>query len=101
MLYYAYFQYGIELYGTSSKTLIKYLAVMQHRAIKALFNLDPLTSSANLHKIYKILNIDDQLLNRLIAKPFEIPMSGLLGMGSSKAVPSRGFLSALKQRLSI
>ena len=62
-LYYAYFhskiQYGIELYGTASKKLIKKLAVMQHRAIKALFNLDPLTSSANMHKIYKILNIDD------------------------------------------
>lgn len=47
------------------------------------------------------LNIDDQLLNRLIAKPFETPMSGLLAMGSSKIAPSGGFLSALKQRLSI
>jgi hypothetical protein len=47
------------------------------------------------------LNIDDQLLNRLIAKPFETPMSGLLAMGSSKAASNRGFLSALKQRLSI
>jgi len=47
------------------------------------------------------LNIDDQLLNRLIAKPFDSPMSGLPAMDRSKVVSSRGFLSALKQRLSL
>lgn len=47
------------------------------------------------------LNIDDQLLNRLIAKPFDTPMSGLLAMGGSKSAPGGGFFSALKQRLSI
>jgi hypothetical protein len=47
------------------------------------------------------LNIDDQLLNRLIAKPFGTPMSGLLAMGGAKSTSNRGFLSALKQRLSI
>ena len=51
------------------------------------------------------LNIDDQLLNRLIAKPFDTPMSGLLalggGLGGAKAASSGGFLSALKQRLSL
>ncbi len=47
------------------------------------------------------LNIDDQLLNRLIAKPFDTPMSGLSEKGRSKAASNRGFLSALKQRLSI
>jgi len=46
------------------------------------------------------LNIDDQLLNRLIAKPFDSPMAGLLAMGGSKVEPNRGFFSALKQRLS-
>jgi len=51
------------------------------------------------------LNVDDQLLNRLIAKPFDTPMSGLLalggGLGGAKAASSGGFLSALKQRLSL
>jgi HD-GYP domain-containing protein (c-di-GMP phosphodiesterase class II) len=47
------------------------------------------------------LNIDDQLLNRLIAKPFDTPMSGLLAMAGAKEASSGGFLSALKQRLSI
>jgi hypothetical protein len=47
------------------------------------------------------LNVDDQLLNRLIAKPFDTPMSGLLAMGGAKAASNGGFLSALKQRLSL
>jgi hypothetical protein len=47
------------------------------------------------------LNIDDHLLNRLITKPFDSPMAGLLAMGGSKAAPNRGFFSALKQRLSL
>jgi len=47
------------------------------------------------------LNVDDQLLNRLIAKPFDTPMSGLLAMGGEKTASNGGFLSALKQRLSI
>ena len=47
------------------------------------------------------LNVDDQLLNRLIAKPFDTPMSGLLAMGGGKAASNGGFLSALKQRLSL
>ena len=46
------------------------------------------------------LTLDDQLLNRLIARPFDTPMSGLLAMSRSKTEPRRGFLSALKQRLS-
>jgi hypothetical protein len=46
------------------------------------------------------LKVNDQLLNRLIAKPFNSSMAGLLALDGSKA-PSRGFLSALKQRLSI
>ena len=47
------------------------------------------------------LKVDDQLLNRLIAKPFDSPMSGLLSMAGGNTESKGGFLSALKQRLSI
>ncbi|MGB0449228.1 MAG: HD-GYP domain-containing protein [Porticoccaceae bacterium] len=51
------------------------------------------------------LNIDDQLLNRLIGKSFDTPMSGLFAKGDAmagaKTKSNGGFLSALKQRLSI
>lgn len=46
------------------------------------------------------LNIDDQLLNRLIGKPFDTPMSGLLAMAGAESRSKGGFFSALKQRLS-
>jgi HD-GYP domain-containing protein (c-di-GMP phosphodiesterase class II) len=50
------------------------------------------------------LNIDDQLLNRLIGKPFDTPMSGLfakgVALGGAESKSKGGFLSALKQRLS-
>lgn len=48
------------------------------------------------------LSIDDQLLNRLIAKPFDSTMVGALSaMIGAKSASNRGFLSALKQRFSI
>mgnify|MGYP000976177478 CR=1 FL=1 len=47
------------------------------------------------------LNINDQLLNRLITKPFDSTMAGLLATSGAKTGANRGFLSALKQRLSI
>jgi hypothetical protein len=55
-LYYAYFhsklQYGIEIYGTSASKYIRKLEVLQHQAIKAVFNLDHLTPSAELYSKY-------------------------------------------------
>ena len=47
------------------------------------------------------LEVDDQLLNRLIAKPFDSPLGGFLSMAGGKAESEGGFLSALKQRFSI
>ena len=62
-LYYAYFhsklQYGIEIYGTSANKHIKKIEVLQHKAIKALFNLDPLTPSAYLYHKFKVLPAKD------------------------------------------
>ena len=47
------------------------------------------------------LKVDDHLLNRLITKTFDSPMSGLLSMSGGKAESEGGFFSALKQRFSI
>jgi hypothetical protein len=63
ILYYAYFhtkvQYGIEVYGTATKKYINRIEILQHKAIKALFNLEPLTSSRLLSEHYKLLSIKD------------------------------------------
>ena len=54
MLYYAYIysriQYGIEMYGTASKKLIKKVQTKQNRAIKVLHNKNFYTPTTQLHK---------------------------------------------------
>ena len=63
ILYYAYFhtkvQYDREVYGTATKKHINRIEILQHKAIKALFNLEPLTSSRLLSEHYKLLSIKD------------------------------------------
>ena len=62
-LYFAYFhsklQYGLEVYGSAAQKYIKQLEVLQHRALKTLFNLDPLTPSLPLLHRFKILTVHD------------------------------------------
>ena len=62
-LYYAYFhsklQYGLEIYGSSANKCIRKLEVLQHKAIKALFNLDYLTPSKKLYSEFKVLSVSD------------------------------------------
>ena len=54
MLYFAYIysriQYGIEMYGTSSKTLMKKVQTKQNKAIKVLHNKNFFTPTTTLHK---------------------------------------------------
>ena len=54
MLYYAYIysriQYGIEMYGTASKKLMKKVQTKQNRAIKVLHNKNFYTPTTQLHK---------------------------------------------------
>jgi ferritin-like metal-binding protein YciE len=62
-LYYAYFhskvQYGIEVYGTAAKKLINKIDILQHKAIKALYNLEPLTPTRSLLAQFKLLTTKD------------------------------------------
>ena len=62
-LFHAYFHskisYGIEMYSTAAKRHLKRIEILQHKALKTLFNLDPLTSSTSLHNKYKVLTIKD------------------------------------------
>ena len=70
-LYYAYFhskvQYGIEVYGIATKKLINRIDILQHKAIKALFNLEPLTPTRSLRAQFKLLTTKD-LYSLKIAK---------------------------------
>ena len=62
-LYHAYFHskisYGNEIHGTAAKRHLKRIEILQHKALKTLFNLDPLTSSTSLHNKFKVLTIKD------------------------------------------
>ena len=62
-LYHAYFhskmQYGIEIYGTSTAKYIKKIEILQHQAIKVLFNLNYLTPSRYLYSKFKVLPASD------------------------------------------
>ena len=62
-LYHAYFhskiQYGLEIYGNAANKYIKKIEILQHRALKALFNLDWLTPTAELYNTYKVLSVKD------------------------------------------
>jgi hypothetical protein len=62
-LYYAYFhsklQYALEIYGSAAKKYLKQVQVLQHRALKTLFNLDPLTPSKQILHMYRILSVHD------------------------------------------
>ena len=62
-LYYAYFHskinYGIEIYGMAHKKYVRRIERLQHRALKTLFNLDPMTPSSQLRIKYGILEIKD------------------------------------------
>ena len=62
-LYYAYFHskinYGIEIYGMAHKKYVRRIERLQHRALKTLFNLDPMTPSSQLRIKYSILEIKD------------------------------------------
>ena len=62
-LFHAYFHskisYGIEMYSTAAKRHLKRIEILQHKALKTLFNLDPLTSSTSLHNKFKVLTIKD------------------------------------------
>jgi len=53
--------YGIEIYGTAANKYINRVEVLQKRALKTLFHLDPLTSSIVLRKKYKVMAIKDHL----------------------------------------
>ena len=69
-MYYAYFfsrlQYGIELFGHTSKGQMKELQVLQSKAIKVLYRKDFRTPTKQLHKDCNILLVKDiQTLNIL------------------------------------
>ena len=70
VMYYAYFfsrlQYGIELFGHTSKGHMKELQVLQNRALKVLYKKDFLTPTKELHKNCKVIMVKDiQNLNIL------------------------------------
>ena len=70
IMYYSYFfsrlQYGIELFGHTSKGQMKELQVIQNRALKALYKKDFRTPTKELHKSCKIILVKDiQQLNIL------------------------------------
>ena len=69
-MYYAYFfsrlQYGIELFGHTTKGYMKELQVLQSKAIKVLYKKEFRTPTKELHKEFKILLVKDvQKLNTL------------------------------------
>ena len=80
-LYYAYFhsrvQFGLEIYGTAAKRHINKLEILQHKALKTLFNLDPLHPSLDLLKKFNILSIHD-LYQERVAKFVYMQKSGKL-----------------------
>ena len=70
VMYYAYFfsrlQYGIELFGHTTKGHMKELQVLQNKAIKVLYKKEFRTPTKQLHKDCKILLVKDiQNLNIL------------------------------------
>jgi hypothetical protein len=84
-LYHAYFHsklnYGIEVYGSAANRYLKKVEILQHKALKILFNHEPLTPSNYLLKNYKILSVKDHHVlniakfvfkcrNNLIPSPF-------------------------------
>ena len=62
-LYYAFIhsriKYGIELYGSSSASNMNKVQVIQNKLLKMVLKLDRLMPTNDLHKIIKILKIDD------------------------------------------
>jgi hypothetical protein len=70
-MYNAYFhsklQYGLEIYGSAAKRYLGQIDVLQHRALKTLFNLDPRTPSKQLLNRFKVLSVHD-LYNLKISK---------------------------------
>ena len=62
-LYYAYIhsriQYGCELYSCCNKKTLKQIQTKQNRSIKALYNLDHLTPTKQMHKDLKLLMVED------------------------------------------
>ena len=62
-LYNAYFNskmiYGIEIYGTAAKRYLQRIEVLQLKALKALFNLEPLTPSKDLYRKYNVFPIKE------------------------------------------
>jgi hypothetical protein len=55
-LFYSNLLYGIELYGSASKSVIKPLQVIQNKALRALFNYDKYYSAS---KLYLELGLQD------------------------------------------
>lgn len=68
-LFHAYFhskvQYGLEIYGIAAKKYIQKIQVLQNRAIKTLFNLDPMTPTVSLLATFKLLSIDDLYMTKV------------------------------------
>ena len=62
-LCYAYFhskmQYGLEIYGTATAKNTRKIEILQHKAIKVLFNLDYRTPSRQLYFKFKVLPARD------------------------------------------
>ena len=61
--YYAYIhsriQYRCELYSCCNKKTLKQIQTKQNRAIKALYNLDYLIPTKQMHKDLKLLMVED------------------------------------------
>ena len=63
LLYYAYIyskiQYGIEVFGSASNTVLQQIQTKQNRALKILFDKDYFTPTNELHKDLGVLLVSD------------------------------------------
>ena len=65
-IFFSRLQYGIELFGHTTKGYMKELQVLQSKAIKVLYKKEFRTPTKELHKEFKILLVKDvQKLNTL------------------------------------
>ena len=58
-LVYSKIQYGIELYGSCSKTLLDRIQILQNKLLKVLYNLPYRTDTCELHSSLRILKVND------------------------------------------
>ena len=56
---YSRIQYGIQIYGSCSTTLLSKIQILSNKLVKFLLKLNPMTRTNELHNDFKILKVND------------------------------------------